>query len=125
MTFPQECYMIYKRSKNGGVAQLGERTVRIRKVESSILFVSTMKKAVAYATAFFNDVFRSAERDVHFVRDVSFGSDVHLRCVKRNTSHHFCRRQKHHYGEAITSLARQGKHHFYPADSTYNIQMIA
>ena len=27
--------------KNGGVAQLGERTVRIRKVESSILFVST------------------------------------------------------------------------------------
>ncbi len=30
----------------GGVAQLGERTVRIRKVESSILFVST--KAAAY-----------------------------------------------------------------------------
>ena len=28
----------------GGVAQLGERTVRIRKVESSILFVSTKKK---------------------------------------------------------------------------------
>ena len=27
----------------GGVAQLGERTVRIRKVESSILFVSTME----------------------------------------------------------------------------------
>ena len=26
---------------SGGVAQLGERTVRIRKVESSILFVST------------------------------------------------------------------------------------
>ncbi len=29
-------------SKSGGVAQLGERTVRIRKVESSILFVSTI-----------------------------------------------------------------------------------
>ena len=28
----------------GGVAQLGERTVRIRKVESSILFVSTKKE---------------------------------------------------------------------------------
>ena len=28
--------------KNGPVAQLGERTVRIRKVESSILFVSTI-----------------------------------------------------------------------------------
>lgn len=28
----------------GPVAQLGERTVRIRKVESSILFVSTKKR---------------------------------------------------------------------------------
>ena len=31
--------------RHGGVAQLGERTVRIRKVESSILFVSTIKKS--------------------------------------------------------------------------------
>ena len=30
----------------GGVAQLGERTVRIRKVESSILFVSTKRGSV-------------------------------------------------------------------------------
>ena len=46
--------MIYKRSKNGGVAQLGERTVRIRKVESSILFVSTNKKQnTARCSAFF------------------------------------------------------------------------
>jgi hypothetical protein len=30
----------------GGVAQLGERTVRIRKVESSILFVSTKSKTL-------------------------------------------------------------------------------
>ena len=29
--------------QRGGVAQLGERTVRIRKVESSILFVSTKR----------------------------------------------------------------------------------
>ena len=29
---------------SGGVAQLGERTVRIRKVESSILFVSTKSR---------------------------------------------------------------------------------
>ena len=28
----------------GGVAQLGERTVRIRKVESSILFISTKQR---------------------------------------------------------------------------------
>jgi hypothetical protein len=30
----------------GDVAQLGERTVRIRKVESSILFISTIMKAL-------------------------------------------------------------------------------
>ena len=34
----------YLCQKHGGVAQLGERTVRIRKVESSILFVSTKKQ---------------------------------------------------------------------------------
>ena len=34
----------FRTALHGGVAQLGERTVRIRKVESSILFVSTIKK---------------------------------------------------------------------------------
>ena len=34
----------YNRNVLGGVAQLGERTVRIRKVESSILFVSTKEE---------------------------------------------------------------------------------
>ena len=33
--------MLYN-NPDGGVAQLGERTVRIRKVESSNLFVSTI-----------------------------------------------------------------------------------
>lgn len=33
----------------GDVAQLGERTVRIRKVESSILFVSTNDTNTAFA----------------------------------------------------------------------------
>ena len=37
----------------GGVAQLGERTVRIRKVESSILFVSTKKAHTAFAVCAF------------------------------------------------------------------------
>ena len=37
----------------GGVAQLGERTVRIRKVESSILFVSTKKQGTASAAPCF------------------------------------------------------------------------
>ena len=40
-------------SQLGGVAQLGERTVRIRKVESSILFVSTTKAAKSYDFAAF------------------------------------------------------------------------
>ena len=44
--------MIYKRSKNGGVAQLGERTVRIRKVESSILFVSTITQKAEHLAVF-------------------------------------------------------------------------
>lgn len=38
--FSRNCYNSYALIF-GGVAQLGERTVRIRKVESSILFVST------------------------------------------------------------------------------------
>ena len=38
---------------HGGVAQLGERTVRIRKVESSILFVSTRKSALRMQCAFY------------------------------------------------------------------------
>ena len=39
----------------GGVAQLGERTVRIRKVESSILFVSTNTESYPfwYGSVFF------------------------------------------------------------------------
>ena len=38
---------------SGGVAQLGERTVRIRKVESSILFVSTNNKSHLYGCGLF------------------------------------------------------------------------
>ena len=43
----------------GRVAQLGERTVRIRKVEGSIPFMSTNKKAAFVCqanAAFLNDV---------------------------------------------------------------------
>ena len=43
----------YLCQKHGGVAQLGERTVRIRKVESSILFVSTKKKDTTKVVSFF------------------------------------------------------------------------
>ena len=46
-----------------------------------------------------------AERDAHFVRDVSFGSDV--RFAREDAEHitSLCDEgAKHHYGEAITSL---------------------
>ena len=46
----------------------------------------TKKKAVAYATAFFNDVFRYAERDVHFVRDVRLRRVMCASRMTRNTS---------------------------------------
>ena len=53
-----------------------------------------------------------AERDVHFVRNVSFGSDVRF-AREQGTQHitlrptgakHHCAIALHHYGEAITSL---------------------
>ena len=53
----------------GGVAQLGERTVRIRKVESSILFVSTKKPHTAFAVCGFfavDFVDRTLEKAVAF-----------------------------------------------------------
>ena len=53
-----------------------------------------------------------AERDVHFVRDVSFGSDVrfaredaeHITSLCDEGAIHHCASALHHYGEAITSL---------------------
>ena len=45
ITLYKYCFLVYINVVgHGGVAQLGERTVRIRKVESSILFVSTKLK---------------------------------------------------------------------------------
>ena len=46
------------------------------------------KKTVMKVTVFFQRCVLQAERDVHFVRDVSFGSEVCLRHVLLNTSHH-------------------------------------
>ena len=48
-----------------------------------------------------------AERDVHFARDVAFGSDV--RFAREDAEHitSLCDEGAiHHYGEAITSLRR-------------------
>ena len=53
-----------------------------------------------------------AERDAHFVSDVSFGSDVrfahedaeHITSLCDEGAKHRCASARHHYGEAITSL---------------------
>ena len=50
-----------------------------------------------------------AERDVHFVRDVAFGSDV--RYAREDAEHitSLCAEGAiHHYGEATTSLFTNG-----------------
>ena len=39
--------------------------------------------------AFLNDVFRCAERDARFARDICLASDVRFARDKRNKSHHF------------------------------------
>ena len=54
----------------GGVAQLGERTVRIRKVESSILFVSTKTKRVTLVVTLF--VFMQKRMDRTLEKAVAF-----------------------------------------------------
>ena len=45
--------MLFPQSEYGRVAQLGERTVRIRKVEGSIPFVSTTKQTCKRKSAFY------------------------------------------------------------------------
>ena len=60
----------------GLVAQLGERTVRIRKVESSILFVSTMKKA-SRKTCFFQ-----RNKSTPWICEMRFVREIRLRRVK-------------------------------------------
>ena len=51
-----------------------------------------LRKQVLFSTM----CFAYAERDVPFGRDVSFGSEVCLRHVLRNTSHHCERSEQHH-----------------------------
>ena len=57
------------------------------------------KKTVTKVTVFFQRCVPQAERDV------SFGSEVCLRHVIRNTSHHFERSEQHHYATHNITLA--------------------
>ena len=75
---------------------------------SGILFVNAPQKEkhfVRSAFCFGTMCSAPAERDAHFVRDVSFGSDV--RFAREDAEHitSLCAKGAiHHYGEAITSL---------------------
>ena len=53
---------------NGLVAQLGAHHIRIVGVEGSNPFKSTMKKALAYASAFFNDIRSLRKRTISLAR---------------------------------------------------------
>ena len=57
------------------------------------------EKSTCESKCFFQRCVPQAERDAHFVRDVSFGREVCLRHVIRNTSHHCDRREQHHYAK--------------------------
>lgn len=65
----------------GPVAQLGERTVRIRKVESSILFVSTKKYPHTdrlYADTFYLKLKRTKNISLRLMRSLYLGSSVYI-----------------------------------------------
>ncbi len=56
LTIRKERGIIHKNFEDGLVAQLGAHHIRIVGVEGSNPFKSTMKKAVAKAIAFFNEI---------------------------------------------------------------------
>ena len=74
---------------------------------ASFLSTRAKTKSTSYEVLFCFGTMCSAcaERDAHFVRDVSFGSDV--RFAREDAEHitSLCAEGAiHHYGEAITSL---------------------
>ena len=87
------------------IAQSVERMTVNHDVAGSSPAGGARKKTVTKVTVFFQRCVPQAERDVHFVRDVSFGSEVCLRHVIQNTSHHCERSEQHHYAKHNITLA--------------------
>ena len=73
--------------------------------------LSTNKKRRVSTRRFLHDVFRCAERDVHLRRVMCPADVMCAPRVKRNTSQHCDRRERHHCAAGSTSLARKGKQH--------------
>ena len=69
---------------------------------------------------FLNDVFRFAERDAHFVCDVSFGRDVRFACEKERILS-FLPQAQHHLPLGQTSLFVTFLHE-YPAPRRLHMQ---
>ena len=81
---------------------------------ASFLSTRAKTKSTSYEVLFCFGTMCSAcaERDAHFVRDVSFGSDVrfaredaeHITSLCDEGAIHHCASALYHYGKAITSL---------------------
>ena len=94
MHFSKNRAILYLVHTSGDVAQLGERSVRIREVESSILFVSTMTHTTSCRICM-NAEGQSAKRPAVFfsfpnfvfgaVRKKSRGADCPRRKIVYNT----------------------------------------
>ena len=73
--------------------------------------IQKRKQSIWTAFSFLERCVPQAERDVHFVRDVAFGSDV--RCGAWEGTHHITLRRRRNTSLCVstTSLAHKGKHH--------------
>ena len=79
-------------------------------------FTPATKKKTIHSDGFlFGTMCSLRERDAHCVRDASFGRDVRLRRVSRNTSHHCERSEQHHCAEHNITCPR-GQASLYKAD---------
>ena len=79
-----------------------ERNIRFHigiKVQNCRMNIEKRKDHEYVVFFFFQRCVPRAERDVHFVRDVSFGSEVCLWHVIWNTSLHCEQSEQHHYAK--------------------------
>ena len=81
----------------------------------SFRYLYSKRKALVRVLFLFGTMCSLRERDAHCVRDASFGRDVRLRRVSRNTSHHGERSEQHHCAEHNITCPR-GQASLYKAD---------
>ena len=82
-------------------------------------WAANTEKSTCKSKCFFQRCVLQAECDEHFVRDVSFGSEVCLRHVLRNTSHHCERSKQYHYVKHNTTLAQPKLNYIFICTNDY------